>query len=166
MMHIHAATALWFLPLVLPFCAATVFFDLAMMRIPNWINYGLAAVFVLVGMIAMPTWPEYGRQLVHLPIGIAFGMFCFYGGLMGGGDAKFIGAAAPFVAFGDLAWMALLFSAALLGGYATHRLAKYTFLRQLAPEWKSWNAGYKFPMGFCLGGSLVAYLGLAAVFGQ
>lgn len=166
MIHLHSETALWFLPFVLPFCAATAFCDLAMMRIPNWINYGLAAVFVLVGLVAMPTWLDYGWHLLQLPIGIAFGMFCFYGGLMGGGDAKFIGAAAPFVAFGDLALIAIVFSATLLGGYATHRLAKYTPLRQLAPDWKSWNVGFKFPMGFCLGGSLVAYLGLAAAFGQ
>ena len=166
MIHLHSETALWFLPFVLPFCAATAFCDLAMMRIPNWINYGLAAVFVSVGLIAMPTWADYGWHFLQLPIGIAFGMFCFYGGLMGGGDAKFIGAAAPFVAFGDLALMAIVFSATLLGGYATHRFAKYTPLRQLAPDWKSWNVGYKFPMGFCLGGSLVAYLGLAVAFGQ
>lgn len=166
MIHLHAQTALWFLPFVLPICAAAAFCDLRMMRIPNWINDSLAAVFVIVGLIAMPTWGDYGWHLLQLPIGIAIGYVCFAGGLMGGGDAKFIGSAAPFVALGDLSLLAIIFAANLLAGYITHRLAKYTPLRRLAPDWESWHVGYKFPMGFCLGGSLAAYLGLVAVFGQ
>jgi prepilin peptidase CpaA len=44
----------------------------------------------------------------------------------------------------------------------THRIVKHSPLRRLVPDWKSWNAGRKFPMGLPLGMTLVFYLLLAA----
>lgn len=136
------------------------------MRIPNWTVDTLGLIYVVIGLIAMPTWTDYGWHLLHLPIGVALGFFFYAAGVVGAGDAKFCGAAAPFVALADLSTMAILFALTLLAGYITHRLAKYTPLRKLAPDWKSWDVGLKFPMGFCLGGSLVIYLLLAATLGS
>jgi prepilin peptidase CpaA len=47
----------------------------------------------------------------------------------------------------------------------THRLAKNSPLREMAPEWESWHREGKFPMGFALGGTLIAYLGLGLLHG-
>ncbi|EBA18534.1 hypothetical protein RSK20926_12464 [Roseobacter sp. SK209-2-6] len=162
----QAKAALWFLPFVLPLCYAAALTDLRGMRIPNWINDSLAAVYVLVGLFVMPTWADYGWQLLHLPIGIAFGFLFYSSGMIGAGDAKFAGAAAPFIAFSDLPALMTIFCANLLAAFATHRLVKHTGLRRLAPGWKSWNTGSKFPMGLCLGATLSIYMILTAFFGH
>ncbi|MCD9148415.1 prepilin peptidase [Pseudophaeobacter flagellatus] len=161
-----AEVARWFLPFVLPLCFAAAYTDLSMMRIPNWINDSLGAVYVILGLFIMPTWADYGWQLLHLPIGVALGFVFFSAGVMGAGDAKFIGAAAPLVVLADLPALMMIYSANLLAAFATHRLTKFTPLRSLAPTWGSWSAGKKFPMGFSLGGTLAIYLILVASFGQ
>ena len=56
-------------------------------------------------------------------------------------------------------------AANLLAAFVTHRLVKYTPLRRIAPGWKSWDMGWKFPMGLSLAGTLAIYLGLGAVYG-
>lgn len=136
------------------------------MRIPNWINDSLGLIYILLGLLVMPSWSAYGWQLLHLPVGIGLGYLFYVGGLVGAGDAKFAGAAAPFVAFGDLPLMAIIFTISVLVGYVAHRIAKYSPLRRLAPEWESWDVGLKFPMGLCLGSSLAVYLGLAVTVGS
>ena len=77
----------------------------------------------------------------------------------------FLAAAAPYIAVGDLNLILPLFAAVLLAAYGAHRLAKFTALRRLAPDWDSWEQGRKFPMGFALGPPLALYLGLAAAYG-
>lgn len=161
-----AEVARWFLPFVLPLCFAAAYTDLSTMRIPNWINDILGAVYVILGLFIMPTWADYGWQLLHLPIGVAIGFLFFSAGVMGGGDAKFIGAAAPLVVLADLPALIMIYAANLLAAFATHRLAKHTPLSRLAPQWQSWSVGKNFPMGFCLGGTLAIYLTLVAFFGK
>jgi prepilin peptidase CpaA len=121
---------------------------------------------VILGLLIMPTWADYGWQLLHLPIGIAIGFLFYSAGVMGAGDAKFIGAAAPLVVLADLPALIMIYAANLLAAFATHRLAKHTPLSRLAPGWQSWSVGKKFPMGFSLGGTLALYLILVACFGQ
>jgi prepilin peptidase CpaA len=165
-MHIPASAAFWFLPFVLPLCYTVALTDLRGMRIPNWAVDLLGLTFILVGPFLM-SWTDYGWQLLQLPIGIVIGYLFFAGGLVGAGDAKFAGAAAPLIAKGDLMLVLMIYCASLLAGYATHRLAKHTGLRRLAPDWKSWEVGgKKFPMGLCLGATLAIYLGLGAFYGQ
>jgi prepilin peptidase CpaA len=165
MLAIQAQVALWILPFVLPICYVITLTDLRGMRIPNWAVDLTALVFIIAGPFLM-TWTDYGWQLLHLPIGVGLGFLFYSAGMIGAGDAKFAGAAAPLVAFGDLRLILLIFTANLLAGFATHRIAKYTPLRQLAPDWKSWEVGNKFPMGLCLGGTLAIYLILGATFGS
>jgi len=69
------------------------------------------------------------------------------------------------VALGDAGSVALLFAAVLLAAFATHRLARLSPLRRLAPGWASWDAGRKFPMGLALGPTLALYLALVALYG-
>lgn len=163
-MTVTAHAALWFLPFVLPICLYVAFTDLSAMRITNQAVLLLAAVFILVGPVALPL-PVYGARLVQMAAILAIGIVLNVSGAVGAGDAKFAAAAAPFVAPGDLRLLLVIFAANLLAAFATHRLAKYTPLRRIAPDWKSWNMGWKFPMGLSLGGTLGIYLVLGAMFG-
>ncbi|MEM7318488.1 MAG: prepilin peptidase [Pseudomonadota bacterium] len=164
-MSISAHVALWFLPFVLPVCLYTAFTDLRDMRIKNHAVIALAAIFVVLGPFLMPL-SDYGWQLIHLGIMLALGIVLNAVGAIGAGDAKFLAAAAPYIALGDLRILAVIFTANLLAAVATHRLAKHTALRRVAPGWKSWDAGWKFPMGLSLGGTLALYLILGARFGS
>ncbi|MEM6576949.1 MAG: prepilin peptidase [Pseudomonadota bacterium] len=154
-----------FLPFVLPVCLWVMWSDLNAMKIPNSAVMTLAAIFVVVGLIAVPIWPDYPMRLAALGIMLVLGIVINGLGLMGAGDAKFIAAAAPFIAPGDLVFLAFIFTANLLAAFVTHRIAKYTPLRAMAPHWESWERGKKFPMGFALGSTLVLYLVAGAVFG-
>ena len=155
------STALWFLPFVLPICLWVMWSDLKAMRIPNVAVLALLAVFVIVGLVALP-WSDYPWRFVTMVVVLVLMFFANMLGLMGAGDSKFIAAAAPFIDPSDAGLLAFIFAANLLACFATHRIAKNTPLRQMAPDWDSWDRGRKFPMGFALGGTLIIYLLLGA----
>ncbi|QIE47502.1 hypothetical protein G5B38_08785 [Pseudohalocynthiibacter aestuariivivens] len=163
-MQITASSAMWFLPFVLPVCLWVAWSDLRVMKIPNLAVLALAAIFLIVGLIALP-FDQYIWRLAQLIIVLLVGIVMNAVGLIGAGDAKFAAAAAPFIALGDLRLLCVILAANLLAGFTAHRIAKYTSLRQLAPEWESWSRGKKFPMGLCLGGTLAIYLVLGALYG-
>lgn len=163
-MHITALSALWFLPFVLPVCLWVAWSDLRSMRIPNTAVLTLGGIFLLIGLIALPL-PEYPWRLAHLAVMLVVGIVANAAGLVGAGDAKFVAAAAPFVALGDAALLCFILSACLLAAFVTHRIAKHTPLRRLAPHWESWDRGKKFPMGVALGGTLAFYLALGVAYG-
>lgn len=163
-MTITTAQALWFLPFVLPICFWVAWSDLSRMKIPNNAVLALAGVFVVVGLVALPL-ADYPWRLVHLVVVLLIGIVLNAGGLVGAGDAKFAAAAAPFIPLGDLRFIFVIFAANLLAAVVAHRIAKYTPLRRLAPNWESWDRGWDFPMGLSLGGSLAIYLVLGALYG-
>ena len=163
-MAVTVTEALWFLPFVLPICAIVAYTDLSSMRITNKAVLALVIVFLAIGLIALPL-PIYLSRLVQLGAVLLVGIILNAAGLVGAGDAKFAAAAAPYIALPDLRLVLVLFAACLLGAVAAHRLARATPLRRLAPDWKSWNTGRKFPMGLVLGGTLALYLTLGAGFG-
>ncbi len=155
--------ALWFFPFVLPICLYTAFTDMREMRITNQAVILLALIFVIVGPFVMP-FEVYLWRLLHMVIVLIAGMILNAAGAMGAGDSKFIAAASPYVALGDLRLLMGLFAAALLGAFFTHRGTRLTPLRKIAPHWVSWERR-KFPMGLALGFTLAAYLGLGIFFG-
>ncbi|MGI3163291.1 prepilin peptidase [Pseudooceanicola sp. 200-1SW] len=168
---IPAQTALVFAPFVLPLCAHVAWTDLSAMRISNRTVTALALVFVLLGPLLMPL-DAYGWRLLTMVVTLGITMLFYAGGAMGAGDAKFIPAAAPFIAPDDVIYVLILFCALLITGFITHRLARATGLRRLAPGWDSWEVksapGTRarwlrapFPMGFPLAGTLAFYLILA-----
>jgi prepilin peptidase CpaA len=164
-MDISQLSAMWFAPFVWPICAWVAWSDMATMRIPNKAVMALAAVFVVLGLFLMPL-PDYAWRLGHLVIILLIGILMNASGMIGAGDAKFAAAAAPFVAGGDLRLILPLFAANLLAAFVTHRLARHSVLRSLAPGWESWSRGWDFPMGLALGGTLAAYIGLGLFFGS
>ena len=163
-MFISAAAAAWFLPFVLPICLWVAYTDLSAMKIRNTAVMTLVGVYVVVGLAAvffdaMPL-NTYLWQYVHLGVMLLVGIVMNMAGMIGAGDAKFVAAAAPFVALGDVPFALVILAACLLLGFVLHRTAKYTPIRRLAPDWESWDKGKKFPMGLCLGMALAAYLAL------
>ncbi|MEQ9258840.1 MAG: prepilin peptidase [Roseovarius sp.] len=163
-MQIASSTALWFLPFALPICLWVMWSDLRAMRIPNPAVLALFGVFLLVGLVALPL-AEIPWRLGIAAVVLVLMFFANMVGLMGAGDSKFIAAAAPFIDPGDAGLLCLIFAACLLACFTTHRVAKHTGLRQLAPTWESWDRGRKFPMGFALGATLILYLALGVAHG-
>lgn len=163
-MEISSFAAAVFLPFVLPLCAHVVWTDLSAMRISNRTVLLIAAVFAVVGPFVLPL-ETYGWRLLTLVLVLLAGMVANAVGLFGAGDAKFIAAAAPFIAPGDIRIALTILTVTLATGFLTHRIAKRTALRRLAPDWESWDRTRDFPMGLALGPALVIYLGLGALYG-
>lgn len=160
-MQIPAVQALVFLPFVLPICFYVAFTDLREMRITNQAVIALVVIYTVLGPFLMPL-PDYGWGFVRLIVALLIGILLNAGGAMGAGDAKFIAAAAPYIHTGDVSVLIKLLAAVLLAAVATHRLAKHTPLKRLAPHWTSWSKQRDFPMGLALGGTLALYLILGA----
>ncbi|OWU86414.1 membrane protein [Oceanicola sp. 22II-s10i] len=164
-MEITALSAAALAVPAIPLSMFTCWSDMRGMRIPNGTVLLLAGAFVLIGPFVLP-FDTYLWRLAQLAIVLVAGIIANAGGLMGAGDAKFAAAAAPYIALGDLRFVIALFTACLLAAFVSHRLAKHTPLRRLAPDWESWSRGGDFPMGLALGGTLSIYLILGAIFGN
>lgn len=164
-MSITAQEALWFLPFVLPICFYVAFTDLAFMKITNKAVIVLVAVFVVVGPFALPAMDMYFWRFLQIVVVLIAGMALNAAGVMGAGDAKFLTAAAPFVALGDLRLIAVIFAIVLFAAFVTHRIVRMTPLRNIAPDWVSWSDKKRFPMGLALGPALALYLCLGALNG-
>lgn len=163
-MDTTVATALWFLPLTVPICLWVAWSDLSSMKIPNKANMALLGVFVVLGIFALP-FDAYLWRYLHLAVALVAGMALNAAGVFGAGDAKFIAAAAPMVALGDIGSVAFILGGALLVCFVLHRAARLTAFRRMTPDWKSWTETRRFPMGFPLAVTLVLYLVLAATQG-
>jgi len=159
-----SAEALWLLPFATPIALWAMWSDLARMRIPNKSVLALIAVFAVVGLLALAP-GDWAWRWSHLAVVLVVGFVLSTAGAMGAGDAKFAAAMAPFIALPDIGLFLPLFAAILVASFVAHRLVRQVpALRDLAPDWASWTSR-QFPMGLALGGSLIAYLGLAAVHG-
>ena len=163
-MNIAATDALWYLPFALPICLYVAFTDLRDMKITNQAVMVLAGLFLALGLITLPL-PEYGWRLVQMVGVLVLGIVLNAIGAVGAGDAKFAAAAAPFIHPGDGIFVLMIFSGTLLAAFLTHRLAKHSPLRRIAPDWKSWDRGWDFPMGLALGPAFALYLALGVLYG-
>ncbi len=161
-MDLSASAAGWFLIPLVPLCLHVVWSDLSQLKIRNGTVEAIAMVYILMGPFVLPLemylW-NYAHLLVMLAIGLVFNA----AGAMGGGDVKFLAAAAPFVARPDLPAVAYLLAGAMLLSYILHRIAKHSPIRRLVPDWESWHSGRRFPMGFPFATALILYLSLVAL---
>lgn len=138
---------------------------MARMKIPNRAVIALLVAYALIGPFVLPL-EVYGWRWLQVVIVLLAGFLLNMGGLIGAGDAKFAAAMAPFIAVDDLALVIRLFAAVLLGAFIAHRSWRaLPAARNLAPGWESWRRG-DFPMGLALGGFLIAYIGLSALYGR
>lgn len=160
-----AASAIWFLPFVLPIAVWVAWSDMARMKIPNLAVLALLVVFAVVGLIALPL-DVYSWRWVNLVVILAVGFIANMLGLMGAGDAKFAAAMAPFILRDDFVLFMYLFAATLLAGFTIHRIARRIGpIRRRTEDWESWTRK-DFPMGLCLAGALVFYLLIGAIWGS
>ncbi|ABV92863.1 peptidase A24A prepilin type IV [Dinoroseobacter shibae DFL 12 = DSM 16493] len=165
-MAVTVSQALWFLPFILPICLFVAWSDMKFMRIPNRSVLLLLGMFAIVGLLALPLL-DYAWRWVHVIAVLAVGFVMSSAGLVGAGDAKFAAAMAPFVALQDALLVVVLFSAILLGAFATHRLARMLpAVRRLTPDWESWTRKRDFPMGLALSGTLIFYFLLPVLLPQ
>lgn len=164
-MAISASAALWFLPFVLPLCLYVAYTDLSRMKITNKSVLALGAVYVVLGPFILPSIETYLWGFAHFCVMLLAGIVLNAAGAFGAGDAKFMAFAAPYIALPDLRLVFAILASLLLAAVVTHRLARASALRNLAPGWQSWEDGKRFPMGLALGPSLALYLFLGALNG-
>jgi len=148
--------ALWSVLITGPICIWVALSDLRQMRIPNLAVLALVAAFAVLGPIFLPgnwLWIGAAQGIGVLLIGFLLSSL----GLVGAGDSKFAAAMALFVAPGDAVGMLLIFAAALVLGFATHRALGAAFGDALV-NWQSWQDRRLFPMGIALSAALVTYL--------
>ena len=163
-MAISAASALIFLPLVLPICILAAWSDMARMKIPNAAVIALVLTFLVLAPLALP-FAEIPWRLLTLAVVLVIGFALNMIGAIGAGDAKFAAAMAPFIDPGDAARFAYLFACVILVAFATHRAARrLPPIRRALPDWESWDRK-DFPMGLALGGGLAIYLVAGAISG-
>ena len=164
-MLVTSAEAMWFLPFAIPIAIWVAWSDMKFMKIPNKAVLALFAVFVVVGLVAVPSLTEYAWRFSHLAVILLVGFILSALGLVGAGDAKFAAVMAPFVPLADATRMGYLLAGIILAAFVTHRIFQRSkAIRKLTPNWESWD-NKDFPMGFALGGALVAYLTLGALYG-
>ena len=156
-MGMTAATALWFLPVVIPIAIYIAWNDMRSMKITNASVLALIIAYTVVGPFALGL-ELYAWQWLHLPVTLVVCMALWALRVMGGGDAKIIAAMSLFFMVADLLLITQIFAASLLGALAVHSLFRFTALKNIAPDWKSWTAGRYFPKGLPLSMTLLFYL--------
>lgn len=165
MLEITSQSAAWLLPFVAPICLWVIYTDLSTMKIRNVAVLALLAVFVVIGLFTMPSWSDYLWRYAHFAVILVLGFLLSMTGGFGAGDAKFLAAMAPLVAFGDAGKVLMLLALCMILAFILHRVARATpAIRGLAPNWASWEAK-KFPMGTALGSCLILYLAWGALAG-
>ncbi len=154
---------LWlFLP-SLPVALWVAWGDLKYMKITNRSVLGMVLVFVVFGLIALP-FHLYLWRLLQILILLVVGFGANALRMVGGGDAKYAAAIAPFFAANEFRLVLVLFAVMLLAAFITHRIfRRIGFIRQMTSSWKSWDSGSDFPMGLALSGTLIGYFGLALI---
>lgn len=153
---------LWFLIALLPVCLIVAFNDLKFMKIPNWTVLTMVAIFVVLGFLVLPM-ETYLWRFAGLAVTLVAGFLLSAAKLMGAGDAKFMAAAALFIAPSDAGSVIIVL--ALMGPIALllHRLAGRFGLKNALPDWESWQRTRDFPWGLPLTATLLIYLVRAAL---
>lgn len=156
------AAALALLPPALVIGLWVAWTDISSMRIPNRAVVALAGAFLMIAPFVLPL-PEIGLRLGALAGVLVAGFVLSVAGALGAGDAKYLAAMAPYVAWPDAGLFLFLLAACMLAAFATHRMLRaLPPVRRATPDWTSWTA-VKFPLGLALGPSLAFYLAMAAL---
>lgn len=159
----NAQADLWFFVALLPVCLIVAFNDLKYMKIPNWTVLTMIGLYIVVGLLVLPM-DVFLWRFVGLLVALVAGFFLSTISMMGAGDAKFMAAAALFIAPSDAIWVIVVLG--LLGPVTliVHRLAGVMFAKSALPEWESWKRLKQFPWGLPLTITLMIYLTRNAFF--
>ncbi|MEZ6022537.1 MAG: prepilin peptidase [Hyphomonadaceae bacterium] len=88
--------------------------DVASLTIPNWVSVAMAGLFLPLALLGGLTLGELGVHYLFGFCALAVGFFLFQGGIIGGGDAKLLAAAAVWTGYG--AFLPFIVWTALAGG--------------------------------------------------
>ena len=152
---------LWFFLALIPICLIVAKNDLKEMKIPNWTVLTMVALFIVLGFLVLPFEVYYWR-FIGLAVTLVAGFLLSMAKLMGAGDAKFMAAAALFIAPSDAGTVIIIL--AVLGPITLlfHRLAGRLYVKKNHPDWESFQRIREFPWGLPLTATLLIYLGMAA----
>lgn len=162
-MVIDTATALWFLPFLIPITIWVAWSDMSRMKIPNLAVGATFLVFVVVGLFALP-FTEYLMRYLHIAVVLAIAFALWSLRVMGAGDAKFLAVMAPFIYRADWYPFMYILGATIIAAFIVHRTIKATPIRQMVPHWESWERR-DFPMGMALAPALSFYLLIPVITG-
>jgi len=177
-MQIDAFQATLFALFGVPISVLTFYVDMKYKRISNLTVWALFIAFVAIGLATMPL-TDFLWRFAGYGIAFAYGFLMWMARQMGGGDVKFMAVAALFVHPGDAGLAIFILLAALIGSSLAVLISYNSPLKNLAPDWASWQEkdptktgsvgkGRKFtiPMGTGLGLALSSYLVMGATLGQ
>lgn len=152
---------LWFFIALLPICLIVAKNDLKEMKIPNWTVLTMVGLFVVLGFLILP-FDVYYWRFVGLIVTLVVGFLLTMAKLMGAGDAKFMAAAALFIAPADA--VSVIVILAVMGPLTLiiHRLVGRLYMKANHPNWESFQRVREFPWGLPLTATLLLYLGQIA----
>ncbi len=163
--YLSSTAAMWYLPFVLPIALWVAWSDLKYMKIYNNAVLAMLGIYLVLGFFTLPL-DQYLWHMTHFVVVLVIGFILNYLNMVGAGDAKIAAAMAPFIMREDAVMVAYLLAALILLTYFTHRLARIlSFVRNLAPEWESWDRK-DFPMGVTISATFITYLVLGIFYGQ
>ena len=153
--------AITFLPFALFIGGWVAWSDMKLMKIPNktmiallavWLGVGLAAVF-LTGL-PLHSW-LWGWAFAAITLVVGFVANALR--LVGGGDAKFATAMAPFFVGADWRTVFVIAASCLIGAFIAHRIARS--IRPIRVGRGTVDRPISdFPMGLALAGTLIFHL--------
>ena len=154
-----------FLVVTFPILFVSAFTDLRHMTISNQANIILALIFVVLGVFLLP-FPEYGLRLLQCLIVLVIGFLLTTFGVIGGGDAKLLAAAAPYVALNDAPPVIMTLCIVTLSSVLAHRLlGRIPRFKAEVVDWVSWQKHRNFPFGVPIAATLSLYLFLVSGIG-
>lgn len=121
-------------PLLLVFPAAMAFagsMDLFTMTIPNKVSLALIVAFAIVAAVIGMPWQLVVSHILAGLLFLAVGILMFSRGLLGGGDAKLLAAAALWFGFEHM--LLFLYLVSLMGGVLAISILFYR--KSLPPMW-------------------------------
>ena len=133
--------------------------DIRDRRLPNWLALalmvlGLAYAYFEGGFVPM------GWHFAHAMIALVVGAGIFAAGIMGGGDAKFYAGLAAFFPLSEglnlLLWVSIAGIVSIISWMILRRI-----LPLKKPEDGSLHAKFPYGVAIAIGGTLVAWTGLA-----
>lgn len=135
--------------LMAPLCAAAIWCDLRMLRIPNWIVCLTLLAFLVTLPLGISTSEVFMRAIVTAAV-FTVGLIGFSLRLVGGGDVKFLSALMLLLPSQTVAVFFGLFSVSLLAGIVFTQLIRLGYSSSTSP-WAFLRSTSHFPMGLSIG---------------
>ena len=146
------------LAIATPFALWAAWSDLKFMLIPNDLSTFAALAFILIMPFFLPL-DDFGLRVAIAGWVLIAGFLLNAIGQVGGGDVKFATVMVPYAMPQDYQILLTIYLSALLLCFVLHRVAKLALRNSaIVADWKSFDAGGKFPMGLPMALAILVYL--------